>query len=142
MKGASFLKVTGILMIIGGVLRSINVLLSLFGIGDIAAQIGSEMVVIICFTLIINLASDVIELIAGIKGVQYANFTDTKGTCLFWGYAVIISCILSIIFISVINIPDVSLSSRQVGSLMTGIGIIRLIIPGLYVYGAYQNKNS
>lgn len=142
MKGASFLKVTGILMIIGAVLRFIDVLLSLFGIGNIAAQIGSEMVAIYLFTLIINLAGSIIELIAGIKGVQYSNFTDTKGSCLFWGCAVIIYCILSIIFNSVINISDVSLSSRQVGLLTAGTGIIRLIIPGLYVYGAYQNKNS
>ena len=69
MKGQKFLKVTSILMIIGGVLAAITGLLALLGISALAAMAGSaEGTGLLYASSALAIVSSIIELIAGIKG--------------------------------------------------------------------------
>ena len=66
MKGQKFLKVTSILMIIGGVLAAITGLLALLGISALAAMAGSaEGTGLLYASSALAIVSSIIELIAG-----------------------------------------------------------------------------
>ena len=99
MKGQKILKVTSILMIIGGVIAVVVGVLAILGISALAALSGStEGIGLLYASSILVTVASVIQFIAGIKGI---------GAC--------------------------SDSQKLV---------LNLLLPGLYVYGAVQVKNS
>ena len=123
MKGQKFLKVTSILMIIGGVLAAITGLLALLGISALAAMAGSaEGTGLLYASSALAIVSSIIELIAGIKGV---------GACVKWGIIIVALSIVSMV-IGLIAGGSFSFTSL----------VLNLIVPGLYIYGAIQMKNA
>jgi vacuolar-type H+-ATPase subunit I/STV1 len=131
MKGQKFLKVTSILMIIGGVLAAITGLLALLGISALAAMAGSaEGTGLLYASSALAIVSS-IELIAGIKGVGACSAPQKAGSCVKWGIIIVALSIVSMV-IGLIAGGSFSFTSL----------VLNLIVPGLYIYGAIQMKNA
>ncbi len=130
MKGEKFLKITGILMIIGGALGIIFGLLAVVGVAALASAVeGSAGVLYLAAFLV--LVSAIIELIAGIMGVKYCKVPEKAQSCLVIGIVVAVMSVLG----QILNV--VGGSSFSATSLITG-----LILPVLYIVGAVLNKKS
>ena len=118
-KGATMLKVTGILMIIGGAISIIVSILAIIGIAAIAyLSDGSVSLGLLYVSGALLTVSSVAELIAGILGTANCKKPEKAKTCLAWGIVVAIGG-----------------GSFSVISLITG-----LVLPVLYIIGAAQNK--
>ena len=121
MKGRKFLKVTGILMIIGGAFGIIGGIVAMIGSGALAAVLETSAGGLMLASALI-LASAVFQLIAGIMGVKNCDKPEKAQSCLVMGVAGnVISNVLG--------------SDFNILSYATG-----LIIPVLYIIGAVKNK--
>ncbi len=132
-KGAGFLKVTGILMIIGGAISFIVAIIAIIGIAALIAVAGGDMVNsgLLYAGGIILLASAVVEFVAGIVGVSYSKKAHKASVCIGWGAAVALLCVVSQILTSVGG------GKFDVFSLILG-----LVLPALYIIGAVKNLKS
>lgn len=128
MKGRKFLKVTGILMIIGGAFGIIGGIVAMIGAGALAAVLETSAGGLMLASALI-LASAVFQLIAGIMGVKNCDKPEKAQSCLVMG---VIVAILSVAGNVISNILG---SSFNILSYATG-----LIIPVLYIIGAAKNK--
>lgn len=128
MKGRKFLKVTGILMIIGGAFGIIGGIVAMIGSGALAAVLETSAGGLMLASALI-LASAVFQLIAGIMGVKNCDKPEKAQSCLVMG---VIVAILSVAGNVISNILG---SSFNILSYATG-----LIIPVLYIIGAVKNK--
>jgi len=126
MKGQKFLKVTSVLMIIGGVIGVIAGIIAILGISALAAlmETGEGTGLLYASSTIVTLAS-VIQFVAGIKGIGACN------ACIKWGVIIAVLSIISMI------IGLVAGGAFSITSL-----IVNLLVPGLYIYGAIQMKNG
>lgn len=125
-KGSTFLKVTGILMIVFGAIALIVSIIAILGIAALAAfNDGTLLYVGGVFALI----SAVAEFVAGIIGVISAKLPHKANTCIVWGVVVAVMCIAGEI------ISMIGGSQFNVFSLICG-----LAIPVLYIIGAVKNK--
>ncbi len=132
MKGHKFLKVTGILMIIGGAFGIIAGIVAILGVSGLAALVGSAAGTgILYMASILCLVSGIVQLIAGIMGVKNCEKPEMAQKCIVWGAIVAALSILG----NILNV--VAGSGFNVTSLITG-----LILPALYIYGAYLNKKE
>ena len=126
-KGAKFLKVTGILMIIGGALSIILGIVAVIGVAALAVLGVSSG--ILYASGILALVAAVAQLITGIVGCKNAKKPEKAGVCLTWG---IIVAALSVIA-EILNVAG--------GNKFDVLGlIIGLVIPVLYIIGAAKNK--
>ena len=130
MKGRKFLKVTGILMIIGGGFGIIGGILAMLGAGALAAVLETSAGGLMLASALI-LASAVFQLIAGIMGVKNCDKPEKAQNCLVMGV------IVAILSVSGNIVSNVLGSSFNIMSYATG-----LIIPVLYIIGAVKNKES
>lgn len=131
-KGSRFLNITGILMIIGGALMMILSLIAIVGIAALAYLSDGEISSSLLYgSGALALVSAVVQLVAGIMGVKYCNRPDKAGTCMGWGIAVAVLFIISMV------LNYVGGGEFKVVSLATG-----LIIPVLYIIGAYKNMKQ
>ena len=130
MKGRKFLKVTGILMIIGGAFGIIGGIVAMIGSGALAAVLETSAGGLMLASALI-LASAVFQLIAGIMGVKNCDKPEKAQSCLVMG---VIVAILSVAGNVISNILG---SSFNILSYATG-----LIIPVLYIIGAVKNKET
>ena len=128
MKGRKFLKVTGILMIIGGGFGIIGGILAMLGAGALAAVLETSAGGLMLASALI-LASAVFQLIAGIMGVKNCDKPEKAQSCLVMGV------IVAILSVSGNIISNVLGSDFNIFSYATG-----LIIPVLYIIGAVKNK--
>lgn len=128
MKGRKFLKVTGILMIIGGAFGIIGGIVAMIGAGALAAVLETSAGGLMLASALI-LASAVFQLIAGIMGVKNCDKPEKAQSCLVMGV------IVAILSVSGNIISNVLGSSFNILSYATG-----LIIPILYIIGAVKNK--
>lgn len=131
-KGSGFLKVTGILMIIGGAIALIVSIIAVIGIAALAylsdGLISSGM---LYFAGILMVVSAVAELIAGIVGVKNCKRPEKSGTCIVWGIIVAILCVAGTIFKAVAG------GGFSLFSLILG-----LVLPVLFIIGAAMNKKA
>ena len=132
MKGQKFLKVTSILMIIGGIIGAIAGIIAILGISALAAlmETGEDIGLLYASSIIVTLAS-VIEFIAGIKGIGACNAPQKAAACIKWAIIIAVLSIISMI-IGLVAGGEFSLTSL----------ILNLLVPGLYIYGAIQMKNG
>ena len=128
MKGRKFLKVTGILMIIGGAFGIIGGIVAMIGAGALAAVLETSAGGLMLASVLI-LASAVFQLIAGIMGVKNCDKPEKAQSCLVMGVIVAILSVAGNIISNVLG------SSFNILSYATG-----LIIPILYIIGAVKNK--
>lgn len=129
-KGATMLKVAGILMIIGG---GLSVILSIVAIAGIAALAyiadGSMSMGMLYASGALMAVGSVIELVAGILGVAHSKRAEKATTCVVWGVLVAVMTVASII-LTVVGGGEFSAVSAVTG----------LVLPALYIVGAVQNK--
>ena len=132
MKGQKFLKVTSVLMIIGGVIGVIAGIIAILGISALAAlmETGEGTGLLYASSTIVTLAS-VIQFVAGIKGIGACNAPQKAAACIKWGVIITGLSIISMI-IGLVAGGDFSITSL----------ILNLLVPGLYIYGAIQMKNG
>ena len=129
-KGKGLLKGTSIFMIICGVLGII-----LYGLMTLILSAGTILnhpdggVLVTVLAAFYTVAA-IISLIAGILGFKKANDTKAAGTCMVLGLVNLALCFVSAVM-SVIGE-----GASVVHALYSAIG---LIIPSLYVVGAYIN---
>ena len=128
MKGRKFLKVTGILMIIGGAFGIIGGIVAMIGAVALAAVLETSAGGLMLASALI-LASAVFQLIAGIMGVKNCDKPEKAQTCMVMGI------IVAILSVSGNIISNVLGSNFNILSYATG-----LIIPILYIIGAVKNK--
>lgn len=132
MKGNKFLMVTGILMIIGGAFGIIAGIVAILGVSGLAALAGSAAGTgMLYLSSFLCLASGIVQLIAGVMGVKNCEKPEMAQKCIIWGAIVAALSILGNILNVVVG------SSFNVTSLLIG-----LILPALYIYGAYLNKKE
>ena len=130
MKGRKFLKVTGILMIIGGAFGIIGGIVAMIGAGALAAVLETSAGGLMLASALI-LASAVFQLIAGIMGVKNCDKPEKAQSC------IVIGVIVAILSVAGNVISNVLGSDFNIMSYATG-----LIIPVLYIIGAAKNKTS
>ena len=128
MKGRQFLKVTGILMIIGGAFGIIGGIVALIGAGALAAVLETSAGGLMLASALI-LASAVFQLIAGIMGVKNCDKPEKAQSC------IVIGVIVAILSVAGNVISNVLGSDFNIINYATG-----LIIPVLYIIGAVKNK--
>ena len=130
MKGRKFLKVTGILMIIGGAFGIIGGIVAMIGAGALAAVLETSAGGLMLASALI-LASAVFQLIAGIMGVKNCDKPEKAQSCL------VIGVIVAILSVAGNVISNVLGSDFNIINYATG-----LIIPVLYIIGAVKNKET
>ena len=132
MNGHKFLKVTGILMIIGGALSAILGIVAVLGVAALAyiASAQTEAGMLYASTILL-LISGVVELIAGIIGVINAEKPQKAKACIVWGALVAILSVASTI-LGVVGGSDFSVSGLVLG----------LVLPAIYIIGAVKNMQS
>lgn len=130
-KGSTFLKVTGILMIVFGAIALIVSIIAILGIAALAAfNDGTYDMTMLYVGGVFALISAVAEFVAGIIGVINAKLPHKANTsCIVWGVVVAVMCIAGEI------ISMIGGSQFNVFSLICG-----LAIPVLYIIGAVKNK--
>ena len=132
MKGQKILKVTSILMIIGGIIAVIAGIIAILGVSVLAALIGSaEGIGLLYASSILVTVASIIQLIAGIKGLGACKAPQKAASCIKWGVIVAILAIVSII-IGIVGGGEFSITSL----------ILNLVLPVLYIYGATRMKSS
>ncbi len=131
-KGTGFLKVTGILMIIGGAVSIILSIIAALGIAALA-YISDEAVssALLYASVILMIVSAVAELVAGIIGVANCKKPDKAGSCIVWG-----------IIVAVLSVAGTVLNSVGGGSFSAFSLILGLVLPALYIIGAAFNKKE
>ncbi len=130
MKGRKFLKVTGILMIIGAAFGIIGGIIAIIGVGAMAAVLETSAGGLM-FASVLILASAVFQLIAGIMGVKNCDKPEKAQSCLVMGIIVAILSVAGNVTSSVLG------SSFNITSYVTG-----LVIPVLYIIGAVKNRET
>ena len=128
MKGRKFLKVTGILMIIGGGFGIIGGIVAMLGAGALAAVLETSAGGLMLASALI-LASAVFQLIAGIMGVKNCDKPEKAQSCLIMGVIVAILSVAGNVISNVLG------SDFNIFNYATG-----LVIPVLYIIGAVKNK--
>ena len=130
MKGQKMLKVTSILMIIGGVIAIIAGVIAILGISALAALAGGTegMGMLYASTILVIVAS-VIQLIAGIKGVGACNAPQKAASCVKWGIVIAVLTVISIV-LGLVGGGEFSITNL----------VLNLLLPSLYVYSAIQVK--
>jgi len=128
--GIKMLKISSILLIIGGAIATILGIVSLLGIGALHAVFGGEIPLGLLYAVAgLALASGVISMIAGIIGVSACKKPEKSGTCIILGVLVVILTIVGQIL------------NMKAGNQFDFISIIiGLILPVAYIVGASQVK--
>lgn len=126
--GSSFLRVCGILMIIGAILGLVFAVLAVIVIRQPGSGLNTP---IHWVSVVLAFVGSVIELIAGILGVRYADRPEKAKTCIVCGVLVILMTLLSQV-ISAVSGGEVNFLNALTG----------LLVPILYVIGAFKNQRA
>ena len=122
MKSNKFLKVTGILMIIGG---TINTLAGSYAVSQLAELYSTVFKIAAVFSLL----GGIVGLFAGIIGVKFAARPEKAMMCIICGCIVVLLTVISNI-IGVVGGDSFNFLNLALG----------LLLPGFYLKGAFQNK--
>lgn len=131
-KGSGFLKVTGILMIIGGGISIIHSIIAVLGVAALVyISDGEASSAMLYASVALMVVSAVAQLVAGIIGVVNCKKPEKAGVCIAWGVIVAVLCIAGTI-----------LNSAGGGSFSILSLVLGLVLPILYIIGAVFNKKE
>ena len=129
-KGATLLKVTGILMIIGG---AISIVMSIIAVAGIAAVAylsdGAVSMGMLYASGALMVVGSVAELIAGILGVANSKKPEKAKTCVVWG-----------VIVAALSVAGIVLNAIGGGSFSALSADTGLVLPMLYIIGAARNR--
>ena len=130
MQSNKLLKISGILMIIGG---SISLIIGIFvGLFTVLAAVAvGQAAGILVFATVLILVGAVITFVAGILGVKNAAKPEKAGSCIVFGILAVLMCIIS----SILTL--VGGGNFDALSLISG-----LVLPIIYLIGAFQSKKA
>ena len=128
--GKGLLKVTGILMIIGGGLAVLLGLLGMAG-GAILATQSVALGGVTMLASIVAIVGGAFELIAGIFGVKNCDKPEKAQSCFVFGVILVAFAVLS----AIMSLMSGQLSGTSIFSLILGF-----VLPVLYLMGALKNK--
>lgn len=132
MKGQKFLKVTGILMIIGGAIAIVGGIIAILGVSALAYLAGDAGGTGLLYTAaILCTVSGAAELIAGIMGVKHSKNPAAAKKCIVWG-----------VIVAVLSIAGNILTVVGGGGFQITSLILGLALPILYIIGAYMNSKE
>lgn len=149
-KGKTFLKVTGILLIIFGALGLISSLVSMAGasvLSALAAEFGANLGGILMLSAIVSIVLGAVDLVAGILGVKNAQLPEKAQVCFIMGIIMVLLQVVSFIFALVVNssmTPIYEAAGMPNPGIVTSVLglIVGLVLPVLYLVGANKNKQS
>ena len=103
------------------------------GVGALIAKFAGASTLGFAFYLGLatTLVGGIIQLIAGINGVKHCNKPENAKKCITWGIIVIALAVISSV-LEVIGGGKFNVLSFVIG----------LIVPGLYIYGAFINHKE
>ena len=132
MKGQIALKITSILMVIGGVIAAVVGVIAILGVKALAELAGTTTDTSLLYaSLVLVIVASVIQFIAGIKGIGACSAPQKAASCIKWGLIIaglsICSMIIGLVAGGEFNIISL---------------VLNLLLPGFYVYGAIQLKNN
>ena len=130
-KGSVFLKVTGILMIIGGGISIIMGIIAALGVAALAYIAVGDSSALLYASAVLMLISAVAELVAGIIGVVNCKKPEKAVVCIAWG-----------IIVAVLSVAGTILNSVGGGTFSVISLILGLVLPVLYIIGAVFNKKE
>ena len=130
--GQKFLKITSILMIIGGIIAAIAGVIAILGVSALVALAGNAdgTGLLYASSILVTILS-VIEIIAGVKGLKACKAPENAGKCVTWG-----------IVIAVLSMISMAIGLIGGGKFDVTNLVLNLLIPVLYVYGALKTKAS
>ncbi len=129
--GQTFLKVTSILMIVGGIIAAIAGVLAILGVSTLAMLVGStEGTGLLYASSIIVTVTSVVEIIAGIKGLMACKNPVKAGGCMILG-----------IVVAVLSIVSMAVNMAGGGSFKISSLILNLLVPVLYLFGVIKTKS-
>jgi hypothetical protein len=130
--GQMFLKITAVLMMIGGIIAAIAGVIAILGVSALVALSGNTggTGLLYVSSVLLTIIS-VIEIIAGAKGLKACKAPENAGKCVTWG-----------IVITVLSIISMAVSLVGGGKFNVTSLVLNLSIPVLYVYGAMKTKAS
>ena len=132
MKGQKTLKVTSILMIIGGVIAAIAGVLVLLGLGALTALAGgAEGMGLLYASSIIIIVTSIIQFIAGIRGIGACSAPQKAASCVKWGIFIVVLYIASTV-LGFIGGSEFSIINL----------VLNMLLPALYIFGASQLKSN
>ena len=133
---STFLKVMGIIMIVGGILGIILAVVGILGVGALAAIAVASGVEISSGLLIVSgilaIVGAIVELIAGINGVKNCDKPQLAQKCVVLGIAIIGISIVSNVLTLIAYAESFSIFSV----------LLSLVVPVLYVVAALQLKKA
>ena len=140
-KSNKFLKVTGILMIIGGSFGLIaSIFLLLFGVilamGALLNPVPGVtlLVTMVTISILIAVAGAIVQFVAGVSGVKNAKNPEKANQLIFLGALTAFFYIVSQIMSFIGGAPRTFLDYIVV--------VFGLVVPALYLVGAYQLKSK
>ena len=130
--GQKFLKITSILMIIGGIIAVIAGVIAILGVSALVALAGNAdgTGLLYASSILVTIIS-VIEIIAGAKGLKACKVPENARKCVTWGIVIAVLSIISMV-IGLIGGGEFNITSL----------VLNLLVPGLYVYGALKTKHN
>ena len=131
-KGAGFLKVTGILMIIGSIIGIVVSIIAFIGVAALQMMASYEVNVGIYYVACtMSLVGSALQLVVGIIGVINAKKPEKAMTCIVWGAIVAVLSVLS----------NVIFMLSGISSNATSLLVV-LVVPVLFIVGVVKNRQG
>lgn len=129
-QGQTFLKVTSILIIIGGIIALFAGVFAILGVSALAALMGSaEGTGLLYAGSVLAVVTSAVEILAGAKGLKACRLPEKAGGCVILGIAIVALSMISM-----------AVSVKGGGEFKIINLVVNLLVPVLYILGAVKTK--
>ena len=129
-QGQTFLKVTLILMVIGGIIALLAGVFASLGVSALAALMGSaEGTGLLYAGSVLAVVTSAVEILAGAKGLKACRLPEKAGECVILGIAIVALSMISM-----------AVSVKGGGEFKIINLVVNLLVPVLYILGAVKTK--
>ena len=129
-QGQTFLKVTSILMVIGGIIALLAGVFAILGVSALAALMGSaEGTGLLYAGSVLAVVTSAVEILAGAKGLKACRLPEKAGECVILGIAIVALSMISMV-----------VSVKGGGEFNIINLVVNLLVPVLYILGAVKTK--
>ena len=131
-QGQTFLKVTSILMVIGGIIALLAGVFAILGVSALAALMGSaEGTGLLYAGSVLAVVTSAVEILAGAKGLKACRLPEKAGECVILGIAIVALSMISMV-----------VSVKGGGEFKIINLVVNLLVPVLYILGAVKTKSA